>query len=125
MSLISNRRPDQNKLVGRKAIDLAEIANEGRYATPHIYKLEYCSINAHVSFNAKYLSKKVSATPIDKFDHDSFTDYQSFISGLSVHRDRSNRSYDQEKTVEMGRKSRGDDNLEKNITLEEEAILPK
>ena len=74
MSLISNRRPDQQKLVGRMSINLSQVVNEGLYSTPHIYKLEYCSINAHVSFEAKFLGKKASNTPIDKFDHDSFTD---------------------------------------------------
>ena len=39
MSLLSNRRPDQPKLVGRMNIDLAQVINEGMYATPHIYKL--------------------------------------------------------------------------------------
>ena len=95
MSLLSNRRPDQPKLVGRLNIDLSQIINEGMYATPHIYKLEYCSINAHVSFDAKFLGKKMSNTPIEKFDHDSITDYQSFISGLHQSREYDYRNYDQ------------------------------
>ena len=82
MSLISNRRPDQGKLVGRMPINLAQVINEGVYETPHMYKLEYCSINAHVKFDAKFLSKRISHTPPDKYDVDSFSEYQSFVSGL-------------------------------------------
>lgn len=90
------------------------------YATPHIYKLEYCSINAHVRFDAKFLGKKISNTPLDKFDHDSITDYQSFISGLqNTSREYDYRNYDQEKTIEIGRRSRADDTIDKNRMLEE------
>ncbi len=55
LNLISNSRPDQIKLVGRVVIDLAEIANKSVYASITTSKLMYCSVEAEVSFKAKFV----------------------------------------------------------------------
>ena len=55
LNLISNSRPDQIKLVGRVVIDLAEIANKSAYASITTSKLMYFSVEAEVSFKAKFV----------------------------------------------------------------------
>lgn len=87
LNLISNRRPEQMKLVGRIPIDLGQIANTEHYSTLRGYKLEYCSVDAHVIFKGKFMGKKLSTTPPERFDRDSFSDYQSFIAGIHNSRD--------------------------------------
>ena len=62
LNLISNRRPDQMKLVGRIPIDLGQIANTEHYSTMRGYKLEYCSVDAHITFKGRFIGKKLSAT---------------------------------------------------------------
>lgn len=79
LNLISKKRPDQHKLVGRLTVDLAEIANQIKYSTPEKYDLEYCSVNASIIFSAKLCGKKVSLKNPENFDRDSFSDYQSFL----------------------------------------------
>ena len=76
---MSKKRPDQHKLVGRLTVNLAEIANELKYVNADSHKLEYCSVNGSLIFNAKILGKKASGLSPDNFDKDSFSDYQSFL----------------------------------------------
>ena len=75
------------KLVGRIPIDLGQLANTEHYSTLRGYKLEYCSVDAHITFKGKFIGKKLSATAPERFDKDSFSDYQSFIAGIHNSRD--------------------------------------
>lgn len=129
LNLISNRRPDQMKLVGRICIDLSQVANTEHYSTLRGYKLEYCSVDAHITFKAKFMGKKLSTTAPDRFDRDSFSDYQSFIAGIHNSRDYGHKGLsknheDSEKTVDLGWKSarplsRGKEDLGRNAIEED------
>ena len=79
LNLMSKKRPDQQKLVGRITVDLAEIANQKKYLLPEKYDLEYCSVNAQIMFTAKVCGKKASGNAPEKFDKDSFSDYETFL----------------------------------------------
>jgi len=46
--LVSKSRPDQNKLVGRVAIDLAKIVNFDMYGQPTEFKLNFCSVQGSI-----------------------------------------------------------------------------
>lgn len=39
LNLMSKKRPDQHKLVGRLTVNLAKIANEDKYNLPEHYKM--------------------------------------------------------------------------------------
>lgn len=79
LNLISKKRPDQHKLVGRITVDLADIINEDKYFYAKSYKLDYCSVNGSLYFSAKLTEKKASATFAEKYDQDSFNDYNSLV----------------------------------------------
>ena len=79
LNLISKKRPDQHKLVGRITVDLADIVNEDKYFYAKSYKLDYCSVNGSLYFSAKMTEKKASATFAEKYDQDSFNDYNSLV----------------------------------------------
>lgn len=118
MNLVSNRRPDQIKLVGRVTIDLAQVIHSQNYARPADYKLEYCSVNASVRLSAKAAGKKLSLTSPDNFDRDSFSDLHSFV---GIHKDSSKqRSFEEaEKTVEMHWKAKAHDSIHQEQIIEE------
>lgn len=107
VNLISKRRPDQQKLVGRITIDLAQIANSTGYRSLQEHQLEYCSVDAFIVFKGKLFGKKLSSTSPENFDQDSFNDYQSFIAGLHRdHRSKGQTTHDtnEERTIEFGNK---------------------
>ena len=52
LNLISKARQDQVKLIGRVAIDLADIANRQEYQQSRPHKLSYCSVDAELTFSA-------------------------------------------------------------------------
>lgn len=89
LNLISARRPDQQKLVGRVSIDLSQIFHTQHYAQLQEHKLYYCSVNAHIVFNMKCIGKRISNTLPENFERDSFSDFQSFVAGL--HKDSINK----------------------------------
>lgn len=62
LNLISTRKPDQQKLVGRVVIDLSQSIHSAIYSQPQQYKLEYCSVNANITFSIKFMGKKLSST---------------------------------------------------------------
>ena len=62
LNLISTRKPDQQKLVGRVVIDLSQSIQSAIYSPPQQYKLEYCSVNANITFSIKFMGKKLSST---------------------------------------------------------------
>lgn len=62
LNLISTRKPDQQKLVGRVVIDLSQSIHSAIYSQPQQYKLEYCSVNANITFSIKFMGKKLSYT---------------------------------------------------------------
>lgn len=70
------------KLVGRVSVDLSEIVNSLHQNQPKSHKLDYCSVNATVTFGTKFIGKKLSSTPPENFDKDSFSDFESFVAGI-------------------------------------------
>lgn len=82
LNLVSQRKPDQQKLVGRVVVDLGQAVQNGAYATGREYKLDYCSVSASVNFTIKFMGKKISSTAPENFDRDSFSDFQSFVAGI-------------------------------------------
>ncbi len=76
------RKPDQQKLVGRVVLDLSQSITSSVYTQPQQYKLEYCSVNASITFSVKFMGKKQSSTLPENFDRDSFSDFQSFVAGI-------------------------------------------
>lgn len=82
LNLISVRKPDQQKLVGRVVLDLSQSITSFVYTQPQQYKLEYCSVNASITFSVKFMGKKQSSTLPENFDRDSFSDFQSFVAGI-------------------------------------------
>lgn len=60
VNLISARRPDQQKLVGRITIDLLKVMKKEYYNELERHKLDYCSVNANVKFSMKFMGKRIS-----------------------------------------------------------------
>lgn len=58
INLISKSRPDQVKLVGRVAVDLADVLNSKTFENITTLQLEYCSVEASMKFCVKSLSVK-------------------------------------------------------------------
>ncbi len=56
INLISKSRPDQIKLVGRVAVDLADVLNATAYSSLTTAPLEYCSVDASINFTIKTIS---------------------------------------------------------------------
>lgn len=121
LNLISTRKPDQQKLVGRVVIDLSQSIHSAIYSQPQQYKLEYCSVNANITFSIKFMGKKLSSTMPQNFDRDSFSDFQSFVAG--IHKDggaSKQRSFEEsEKTVEMPWKAKNNEGFDRNKIIEE------
>ena len=57
LNLVSRSKSDCVKLVGRVGVDLAEVLNEGRFASIEGHKLSYCSVEAELVFSIEGLSK--------------------------------------------------------------------
>ena len=72
INLISKSRPDQIKLVGRVAIDLADVLNANSFDKLTISQLEYCSVEASLSFFIKSVSIKESTMHVSELDRSSF-----------------------------------------------------
>ena len=62
LNLVSKRRVDQHKLVGRITVDISKILTGEKYTAMRDYKLEYCSVNASLRWKAKMISRKLSPT---------------------------------------------------------------
>jgi hypothetical protein len=58
LNLVSKARQDQVKLIGRVAIDLADIANRQDYQRARPHKLSYCSVDAELTFSACLEAKR-------------------------------------------------------------------
>lgn len=57
--LVSARKPDEEKLVGRIVVDLGQIMNEATFREVEAHKLSFCSIpNATLTFSIRCLSSK-------------------------------------------------------------------
>lgn len=82
LNLISTRKPDQQKLVGRVVVDLSQAVHTNVYAQLQTYKLDYCSVSASITFSVRFMGKKLSSTLPENFDRDSFSDFQSFVAGI-------------------------------------------
>lgn len=89
------------KMVGRVTINLVDVIKGEMYSNLTNFKLDYCSVNVNIKLKASYLGKKLSHTPVENFDKDSFSDFQSFVAGSKFGRDA-------DKTLEMGRRGRGE-----------------
>ena len=72
--LVSARKPDEEKLVGRVVVDLAQILNVSAFQELQDHKLAFCSIpNATLTFHIKCLfSNKTDVRPLD-LDMDEFS----------------------------------------------------
>jgi hypothetical protein len=62
LNLVSLRRPDQQKLVGRITIDLSEAIQTHYFSQLQNYRLDYCSVSASVTFNMRFVGKRLSHT---------------------------------------------------------------
>jgi hypothetical protein len=72
LNLISKARQDQVKLIGRVAIDLADLANRNDYARARPFKLSYCSVDAELTFSATMTSKRETTLTPQDLDKSSF-----------------------------------------------------
>jgi hypothetical protein len=72
LNLISKSRQDQVKLIGRVAIDLADIANQKDYQYAKAYKLSYCSVDAELTFSAALENKRLTNMNPQDLDKSSF-----------------------------------------------------
>lgn len=57
--MISKRKPDEEKLVGRVTIDLSEVINSGIFENMENHFLTFCSVkDGSLTFNLKVKSKE-------------------------------------------------------------------
>jgi hypothetical protein len=66
LNLISKSRPDQSKLVGRVTVDLAAILNDGLYAQPTDFPLQFCSVNASLVMAFRVLEQVESELSVSE-----------------------------------------------------------
>jgi hypothetical protein len=122
LNLVSLRRPEQQKLVGRITVDLSEAIQTHYFSQLQSYKLDYCSVNASVTFNMRFVGKRLSHTHPENFDADSLNEFEVFMAGL--HKDSSLKQRklvmeESEKTLEMPWRSRGSSAVSRNKIIEE------
>jgi hypothetical protein len=122
LNLVSIRRPEQVKLVGRVTIDLSEVMQAHYSSQLKNYKLDYCSVNACVTFSMRLCGKQLSETLPDNFDGDSNNDFEVFISELhkdSIYKKKGATVEEAEKTLDMPWRSRGSSVVSRNKIVEE------
>lgn len=72
--LISSRKPNEEKLVGRVTVDWAHILNSGDFQKPELHKMEYCSAkDGQLNFSIQSIEVRKTDLKPSELDSDNFS----------------------------------------------------
>lgn len=75
VNLVSNSRPNDPKLVGRVVVDLSVVANSNYYYQYAVHPLEYCSVEATITFKVLLKAWQPTALTLKDLERSEISEF--------------------------------------------------
>ena len=88
VNLVSNSRPNDPKLVGRVVVDLSVVANSAHYQQFAVYPLEYCSVEATITFKVLLKNWQLTTLTLRDLERSEISEFEPVSSEKLAHKEK-------------------------------------
>jgi hypothetical protein len=79
LNLLSNSRPNEPKLVGRVTLELSSVANQTAFQQVKQYPLEFCSVDATISFKVILKDSLPTNLPVSDLERSDYSEVEALV----------------------------------------------